>query len=49
MRALTISAEDGVYPEVAIGSVNRNRLEALVAPGLTPDEAVDVIIMGLLR
>ncbi|MEJ1472213.1 MAG: SufD family Fe-S cluster assembly protein [Candidatus Sedimenticola sp. (ex Thyasira tokunagai)] len=38
-----------VTHEAAIGSVDQKQLETLMAHGLTPDEAVDVIIMGLLR
>jgi Fe-S cluster assembly scaffold protein SufB len=38
-----------VTHEAAIGSVDEKQLETLMAHGLTPDEAVDVIIMGLLR
>jgi Fe-S cluster assembly scaffold protein SufB len=35
-----------VTHEAAIGTVDRKQLETLMAHGLTPDEAVDVIIMG---
>jgi Fe-S cluster assembly scaffold protein SufB len=38
-----------VTHEAAIGSVDQKQLETLMAHGLTPDEAVDLIIMGLLR
>lgn len=38
-----------VTHEAAIGSVDQKQLETLMAHGLTPDEAVDVIVMGLLR
>jgi len=38
-----------VTHEAAIGSVDQKQLETLMAHGLTSDEAVDVIIMGLLR
>ncbi len=38
-----------VTHEAAIGSVDQKQLETLMAHGLTPDEAADVIIMGLLR
>jgi Fe-S cluster assembly scaffold protein SufB len=38
-----------VTHEAAIGSVDQKQLETLMAHGLTPDEAVDVIIMGLLQ
>jgi len=35
--------------EAAIGSVDRGQMETLCARGLTPDEAVEVIVKGLLR
>lgn len=35
--------------EAAIGTVNRTELETLMARGLDEDEAVDVIIRGMLR
>jgi uncharacterized protein len=38
-----------VTHEAAIGSVDQQQLETLMAHGLTPEEAVDVIIKGLLR
>jgi Fe-S cluster assembly scaffold protein SufB len=38
-----------VTHEAAIGSVDQKQLETLMAHGLTPDEAVDVIITALLR
>ncbi|MFO7593627.1 MAG: SufD family Fe-S cluster assembly protein [Pseudomonadota bacterium] len=38
-----------VTHEAAIGSVDHKQLETLMAHGLTPDEAVEVIIMSLLR
>jgi len=38
-----------VTHEAAIGSVDQKQLETLMAHGLTPDEAVEVIIMSLLR
>jgi Fe-S cluster assembly scaffold protein SufB len=38
-----------VTHEAAIGTVDQKQLETLMAHGLTPDEAVDVIIMGMLR
>jgi Fe-S cluster assembly scaffold protein SufB len=37
-----------VTHEAAIGSVDQKQLDTLMAHGLTPDEAVDVIIIGLL-
>lgn len=35
--------------EAAIGSVDKRQVETLMARGLTEEEAVDVIVMGLLR
>lgn len=34
--------------EAAIGSVDRHQLETLMAHGLSPEEAVDTIVGGLL-
>jgi Fe-S cluster assembly scaffold protein SufB len=38
-----------VTHEAAIGSVDRKQLETLMAHGLTPEEAVDMIVKGILR
>lgn len=38
-----------VTHEAAIGSVNQKELEALMAKGLDEDEAVDLIIRGMIR
>ena len=38
-----------VTHEAAIGSVDRRQLETLMAHGLAPEEAVEVIVRGLLR
>jgi hypothetical protein len=38
-----------VTHEAAIGTVNRKELESLLARGLDEDEAVDLIIRGLIR
>jgi hypothetical protein len=38
-----------VTHEAAVGTVDQKQLETLMAHGLTPEQAVDVIIMGLLR
>ena len=38
-----------VTHEAAIGTVDRRQLETLMAHGLSPDEAVDVIVKGILR
>jgi len=41
--------EAKVTHEAAIGSIDRDQLETLVAHGLTPDAAVDTVIRGMLR
>jgi hypothetical protein len=38
-----------VTHEAAIGSVDKRQLETLMVHGLTPEEAVDVIVRGILR
>lgn len=38
-----------VTHEAAVGTVDQKQLETLMARGLTPEQAVDVIIMGMLR
>ena len=38
-----------VTHEAAIGSVDKRQLETLMAHGLSPEEAVDVIVKGILR
>ncbi|HTG00247.1 MAG TPA: SufD family Fe-S cluster assembly protein [Nitrospirota bacterium] len=38
-----------VTHEAAIGSVDKGQMETLMAHGLTPEEAVDVIVKGILR
>jgi Fe-S cluster assembly scaffold protein SufB len=38
-----------VTHEAAIGSVDKRQLETLMVHGLSPEEAVDVIVMGMLR
>ncbi|MDD5153138.1 MAG: SufD family Fe-S cluster assembly protein [Desulfovibrionales bacterium] len=38
-----------VTHEAAIGGVDKRQLETLMAHGLTPEEAVDVIVKGVLR
>jgi Fe-S cluster assembly scaffold protein SufB len=35
--------------EAAIGSVDKKQVETLMARGLTEDEAVDVVVRGMLR
>jgi Fe-S cluster assembly scaffold protein SufB len=41
--------EAKVTHEAAIGSVDRKEMETLMARGLTPEEAVELIVGGLLR
>lgn len=38
-----------VTHEAAIGSVDKRQMETLMAHGLSPEEAVDVIVKGILR
>lgn len=38
-----------VTHEAAIGSVDKKQMETLMAHGLTPEEAVDVIVKGILK
>ena len=38
-----------VTHEAAIGSVDKRQLETLMAHGLAPEEAVDIIVKGILR
>jgi len=38
-----------VTHEAAIGSVDKRQMETLMAHGLTPEEAVDMIVKGILR
>ncbi|MBI5635302.1 MAG: SufD family Fe-S cluster assembly protein [Nitrospirae bacterium] len=38
-----------VTHEAAIGSVNKRQMETLMAHGLSPEEAVDVIVKGILK
>jgi len=38
-----------VTHEAAIGTVDRRQMETLMAHGLSPDDAVDVIVKGILR
>ena len=35
--------------EAAIGSVDKKQVETLMARGLTEDEAVDIVVKGMLR
>jgi Fe-S cluster assembly scaffold protein SufB len=38
-----------VTHEAAIGSIDKKQLETLMAHGLTPEQAVDVVVKGVLR
>ncbi|TET55503.1 MAG: SufBD protein [Anaerolineales bacterium] len=48
---IVVVRDDGarVTHEAAIGSVNKRELETLLARGLDEDQAVDIIIRGMLR
>ncbi len=48
-RVRVIHPQAKVTHEAAIGSVDQKQLETLMARGLSPDQAVDVIIRGVLR
>jgi Fe-S cluster assembly scaffold protein SufB len=41
--------EAKVTHEAAIGGVDHRQLEALMARGISPEEAVDRIVLGMLR
>ncbi len=41
--------EAQVTHEAAIGTVDQSQLETLMAHGLTPDQAIELVISGLLR
>lgn len=41
--------EAKVTHEAAIGSVDKKELETLMARGLTPEQAVELIVSGILR
>ncbi|HEU4637741.1 MAG TPA: SufD family Fe-S cluster assembly protein, partial [Candidatus Binatia bacterium] len=38
-----------VTHEAAIGSIDQKQLETLMAHGLTPEQAVEIVVAGLLR
>ncbi|WP_295888391.1 SufD family Fe-S cluster assembly protein [uncultured Thiohalocapsa sp.] len=38
-----------VTHEAAIGTVDQTQLETLMAHGLTPDQAIELVISGMLR
>jgi Fe-S cluster assembly scaffold protein SufB len=38
-----------VTHEAAIGSVDHRQLETLTSRGVSPEEAVDIIVRGMLR
>ena len=42
-------SEAKVTHEAAIGSVGKNELKTLMARGLTPEQAVELIVSGILR
>jgi len=41
--------EAKVTHEAAIGSVDKKELETLMARGLSPEQAVELIVSGILR
>ena len=48
-RAALRDDQAQVTHEAAIGTVNRKELETLLARGLDEEQAVDLIIRGLIR
>lgn len=38
-----------VTHEAAVGTVDQNQLETLMAHGLDPEQAIDVIVTGILQ
>ena len=48
-RLLVIDDRAKLTHEAAIGSVDKKQVETLMARGLTEDEAVDVVVRGMLR
>lgn len=48
-RLLVIDDRAKLTHEAAIGSVDKKQVETLMARGLTEDEAVDVVVKGMLR
>ncbi|HFE63822.1 MAG TPA: hypothetical protein ENK14_05310, partial [Caldithrix sp.] len=48
-KLLVVDETAKLTHEAAIGSVDKRQVETLMARGLTEQEAVDVIVMGLLR
>ncbi len=48
-RLLVIDDRAKLTHEAAIGSVDKKQMETLMARGLTEDEAVDVVVKGMLR
>jgi len=40
---------DAKVIQAAIGSVDKKEFETLTAPGLTPEQAVEMIVSGILR
>jgi len=48
-RVVVCNDQAQVTHEAAIGTVNRKELETLLARGLDENEAVDLIIRGMIR
>jgi len=48
-KLLVVDDRAKLTHEAAIGSVDKKQIETLMARGLTEDEAVDVVVKGMLR
>jgi uncharacterized protein len=48
-RLVVVDDRAKLTHEAAIGSVDKKQVETLMARGLTEDEAVDVVVRGMLR
>jgi len=49
LKLLVVDDRATLTHEAAIGSVDKKQVETLMARGLTEDEAVDVVVKGMLR
>ena len=48
-RLVVVDDRSKLTHEAAIGSVDKKQVETLMARGLNEDEAVDVVVRGMLR
>jgi len=48
-RLIVVDDRAKLTREAAIGSVDKKQVETLMARGLSEDEAVDVVVRGMLR